>query len=300
VHFDPPIDSETYVHRIGRTGRAGQKGRSYMLVVKSRANFVQRLYREARVNPRWEACPGAEEVRGVQLQRAGERAIAILADASPGPEQRAIAARLLEGRDAETVVAALLATAAAGVREPFEVQMARDPVTTALLSTSAATAAPTRAPAAEVAEVKSPPVPPVAAPRFEPRAPAGQAPTPRPAPAAPPAHERRLSAAQRGKPGVLPTWRRPDQPAPPAENGFVRFRINWGSRDGADPRRVLAHVCRRGDIDGAMIGAIEVHGAATTFGVAIDAAHQFERRAARPDRRDPHLVISRDRGSRRN
>jgi ATP-dependent RNA helicase DeaD len=300
VHFDPPIDAETYVHRSGRTGRAGQKGRSYMLVVKSRANFVQRLYREARVNPRWEACPGAEEVRGVQLQRAGERAMAILADASPGPDQRAIAARLLEGRDAETVVAALLATAAAGVREPFEVQMARDPATTALLSTSAATAAPSRAAASEVAEAKSPSAPPAAAPRFEPRAPAGQAPTPRPAPAAPPAHERRLSAAQRGKPGVLPTWRRPDQPAPPAENGFVRFRINWGSRDGADPRRVLAHVCRRGDIDGAMIGAIEVHGSATTFGVAIDVAHQFERRAARPDRRDPHLVISRDRGIRRN
>jgi superfamily II DNA/RNA helicase len=26
INFDPPHDSETYVHRIGRTGRAGRKG----------------------------------------------------------------------------------------------------------------------------------------------------------------------------------------------------------------------------------------------------------------------------------
>jgi ATP-dependent RNA helicase DeaD len=317
VHFDPPIDAETYVHRSGRTGRAGQKGRSYMLVVKSRANFVQRLYREARVKERWEACPGAEEVRGVQLQRAGERAMTILAAATPDADQRAIAARLLEGRDAETVVAALLATASAGVREPFEVQMARDPATAAspaspAAPTKVATAAPAvpaaaAATAAEPAAAASPAAETAPAPRFAPRAPAPahretksetrKSSTPREVPAAEaaPSHERRLAAGQRGKPGSLPTWRRPDQPAPAAEHGFVRFRINWGSRDGAEPRRVLAHVCRRGDIDGQLIGAIEVHGSMTTFAVAAGAAQQFERRASRPDRRDPHLVISRDR-----
>jgi ATP-dependent RNA helicase DeaD len=75
----------------------------------------------------------------------------------------------------------------------------------------------------------------------------------------------------------------------------VRFRINWGTRDGADPRRILAHVCRRGGIDGRLIGAIDVHVAMTTFGVAAEAAAEFERRALRPDRREPHLIISRDR-----
>jgi len=327
VHFDPPIDAETYVHRSGRTGRAGQKGRSYMLVVKSRANFAQRLYREARIKERWEACPGAEEVRGVQLQRAGERAMTILANAAPDADQRAIAAKLLEGNDAETVVAALLATAATGVREPFEVQMAREPTITApsappvgnakaapikpaATAATAATAAAEPAPAdATVAPAPAAATPEVTppAPRFAPRAPAAahretkKASALREPTAAPtaPAHERRLSAGQRGKPGSLPTWRRPDQPAPAAEHGFVRFRINWGTRDGAEPRRVLAHVCRRGDIDGQLIGAIEVHGAMTTFAVAAGAAQQFERRASRPDRRDPHLVIARDRPSRK-
>ena len=32
INFDPPADSETYVHRIGRTGRAGAKGIGITLV----------------------------------------------------------------------------------------------------------------------------------------------------------------------------------------------------------------------------------------------------------------------------
>ncbi|MCA8977406.1 MAG: DEAD/DEAH box helicase, partial [Planctomycetes bacterium] len=36
VHYDLPLDGATYVHRSGRTGRAGQKGQSVMLVPKSR------------------------------------------------------------------------------------------------------------------------------------------------------------------------------------------------------------------------------------------------------------------------
>lgn len=79
----------------------------------------------------------------------------------------------------------------------------------------------------------------------------------------------------------------------------MRFQINWGARDGADPRRILAHVCRRGDIDGKMVGAIDVHAGKTTFTVAVAVAAEFERRARRPDRRDPGLMISRERpGSR--
>jgi ATP-dependent RNA helicase DeaD len=72
---------------------------------------------------------------------------------------------------------------------------------------------------------------------------------------------------------------------------FVIFRINWGTADGADPRRILAHVCRRGQVDNHMVGAIDIGQASSTFAIATDVAREFAQRVQRRDRRDPHLVI---------
>lgn len=265
LHFDPPIDAETYVHRSGRTGRAGQKGRSCMFVVKSRAGFVRRLYHHARVTPSWELCPGAEEVAAHRLAHAGELAAAALSSASaPSESATANAERLLADRDPRAVVALLLGRLAVGPREPFAITGAREPVA--------------RAERAAAANVVVAPAPPLA-----------------PAPAAPPAAPptRRLSPEQRGRPGAPPSWQRAPNPAP-GRDAFERFRINWGSRDGADPRRVLAHVCRRGEVDSRAVGAIRVLPGSTTFELASEVADEFERRVRRPDRREPHLVITRD------
>jgi ATP-dependent RNA helicase DeaD len=85
-----------------------------------------------------------------------------------------------------------------------------------------------------------------------------------------------------------PSARRDDAPA---EAGFVTFRINWGVADGADPRRILAHVCRRGGLDSNMVGAIDLGRTSSTFGVVAGEASGFAQRVQRRDRRDPHLVI---------
>lgn len=74
------------------------------------------------------------------------------------------------------------------------------------------------------------------------------------------------------------------------------FRINWGEADGADPRRVLALVCRRGRIDGDQVGAIRVGPGGTTFEVREDVAATFLRSALRPDPRNPELFIQALRG----
>ena len=76
----------------------------------------------------------------------------------------------------------------------------------------------------------------------------------------------------------------------------VRFRINWGAAQGAMPKRILAHICRRGDIRGADVGAIEVLDDTTTFDVAAEVAEGFAARVAAPDAREPHLCIERDQG----
>ena len=43
INFDPPADSETYVHRIGRTGRAGRKGVGITLLSADQRRDVAKL-----------------------------------------------------------------------------------------------------------------------------------------------------------------------------------------------------------------------------------------------------------------
>ena len=73
--------------------------------------------------------------------------------------------------------------------------------------------------------------------------------------------------------------------------GFVPFQINWGERHGADPRRLLAMICRRGGIRGNEVGAIRIGETHSTFDVAAPAATSFAQAAMRPDARDPKIRI---------
>jgi ATP-dependent RNA helicase DeaD len=79
----------------------------------------------------------------------------------------------------------------------------------------------------------------------------------------------------------------------------ARFEINWGHCDGATPQRLLAMLCRRGDVTSRVIGAIDIDGRTATFEVADSAARRFEHSATQPDSRDPNLVIRRARARRR-
>ena len=89
--------------------------------------------------------------------------------------------------------------------------------------------------------------------------------------------------------------RRPARGDRGPESGFQRYEVNWGGRDGANPRRVLAMVCRRGGCQGRDVGAIRIDANATTFEVSERIAREFEDRVRTPDPRDPHLKIRRAR-----
>ena len=77
---------------------------------------------------------------------------------------------------------------------------------------------------------------------------------------------------------------------------MVRFFVNWGVNQGATPSRLLATICRRGEVTGADIGSIAVHPNASTFDVRAAVAERFERLAGRRDAREPRTHIRRDRG----
>lgn len=79
----------------------------------------------------------------------------------------------------------------------------------------------------------------------------------------------------------------------PPEGGYVRFQVSWGASRGADARRLMAILCRRGNVTRDAIGAIHVGFQSSMVEVRADQARGFESGASRPDPRDPHVRIRR-------
>jgi len=74
--------------------------------------------------------------------------------------------------------------------------------------------------------------------------------------------------------------------------GWVPFRVSWGETHGADARRLVAMLCRRGNIRGSDIGAIRVNRTSSLVEVAASVARGFAESAREPDPRDPRVMIS--------
>jgi ATP-dependent RNA helicase DeaD len=63
IHADLPSNSETLLHRSGRTGRAGKKGVSALIVTPAEYKKAQRLLAGAKVVAQWGSAPGADDVQ---------------------------------------------------------------------------------------------------------------------------------------------------------------------------------------------------------------------------------------------
>ena len=104
VHADLPTNPEALLHRSGRTGRAGRKGTSVLIVPHPKRRRAEQLTNAARVRVSWSAAPGPGEIAAKDRER-------LLDDpmfAEPDESERAEAEALLAGHDAVTVAAALL------------------------------------------------------------------------------------------------------------------------------------------------------------------------------------------------
>ena len=107
VHAELPHDREVFQHRSGRTGRAGRKGVSCLLVVPARRRRAERLLAEAGLRPEWSGPPTVEAVR--ELDR--ERFINDPALIEPvGEEDMELARLLIESRSVEEIAGMLART----------------------------------------------------------------------------------------------------------------------------------------------------------------------------------------------
>ena len=69
VHADLPTNPETLLHRSGRTGRAGRKGVSVLIVPYSKRRRAEQVTNAARVRVAWSGAPTADDINGRDRER---------------------------------------------------------------------------------------------------------------------------------------------------------------------------------------------------------------------------------------
>ena len=103
IHADLPNDAEVMQHRSGRTGRAGRKGTSVLLVPPARRRRAELLLNLAGVDAEWGTAPQADEIRKLDHARMKD----VLFTEETTPDDLALAQALLAERSAEEIAAAL-------------------------------------------------------------------------------------------------------------------------------------------------------------------------------------------------
>ncbi|TNC48463.1 DEAD/DEAH box helicase [Rubellimicrobium rubrum] len=127
IHADLPTNSETLLHRSGRTGRAGAKGVSALIVTPAEYKKAQRLLQGAKVVADWGRAPSADEVR----EKDDVRLLEHPALAAEPDEDTGLAPALLERFGPERVAAAFIRLWREGRSAPEELTDAATPASTA-------------------------------------------------------------------------------------------------------------------------------------------------------------------------
>jgi ATP-dependent RNA helicase DeaD len=117
IHADLPVNKATLLHRSGRTGRAGKKGVSILLVSYTRRRRAEQMLAAAHIEANWSGPPTADEIRARDETRLLEGA---LSGEAPAEDDLALGRRLLETKSAEEVAAALISLHRAKLPAPEE------------------------------------------------------------------------------------------------------------------------------------------------------------------------------------
>jgi ATP-dependent RNA helicase DeaD len=118
IHADLPNDAEVLQHRSGRTGRAGRKGVSILLVPNSRRRRAEEMLGRARVQFTWTEPPSAEDIRKLDQDRLLQNPI--LTEPS-SDEELSMANSLLAAHNPQNIAAAFVKMYRATLPAPEEI-----------------------------------------------------------------------------------------------------------------------------------------------------------------------------------
>ncbi len=106
IHADMPQNREALLHRSGRTGRAGRKGLSVLLVPAPHRGSAERLLASAKIKAVWSSAPSAKAIHARDAEKL-VREIVTLAE-TPSEEDLSVGRTLLAQRSPEQLAAVLV------------------------------------------------------------------------------------------------------------------------------------------------------------------------------------------------
>lgn len=253
-NFDLPNDAEDYTHRIGRTGRAGRKGKAFTFVSGQEIYKLQHMVRWAKLDVRRGTIPSLDEVEEARTNVFFEKIRSTLDAKEFKPHDRMID-RLLDQGYASTDICSALISMLQGASQPPSGAKAA-PV---------AKAAPAWAPAPGSAP---------AAPRAFPKAKAQPAYEPAPAPAGSRQNDDDAGSDgdedDRGGPAKKGKYERPARTG--REPGMATVFLNVGRKQLVTPADIVGKIAGVTRLPASVVGAIDIHQRHALVDVAEDAA----------------------------
>lgn len=107
INYSMPQDTESYVHRIGRTGRAGNTGTAITFISSSEYRQFGALQRQIGTSIKKVAIPTVQDVIEIKKTKIHEELAGIVENETYS-EYLSMAQEILEGRDPEIAMAAML------------------------------------------------------------------------------------------------------------------------------------------------------------------------------------------------
>jgi ATP-dependent RNA helicase DeaD len=118
IHADLPTNKQTLLHRSGRTGRAGKKGVSVLLVTHTKRRRTEQVLASANIDATWSGPPTAREIREQDRQRLLEHPAL---NTAVSDEDQSVVKQLAERLTAEQLAGALIGLLRNELPEPEDV-----------------------------------------------------------------------------------------------------------------------------------------------------------------------------------
>ena len=125
VNFDIPHDTEAYIHRIGRTGRAGRKGEAILFVSNREQHLLRSIERATRQPIEPMTLPSVSAVNDQRIMRFKQKITAALASAQAATYRQIIEEYEIEHGTPARDIAAALACIAQGASPLLVAEPAR-------------------------------------------------------------------------------------------------------------------------------------------------------------------------------